>query len=110
MTVVKKVRNWRATAKELIDAYDGECNWIRLGTDLDALQRRHNSDEECLNEIVKIFLQRNLRSLVYGPPSWQRVIKALYVSDEIQLARQFRNYCEPLTGALVLCCTSVIPR
>ena len=105
MTVVKGVRNWRATAKRLLgNAYDkGDNMVISPGTDLDDLQRRHGSDEDCLREVVKIFLQGGGR---YGhPTSWRVVIGSLYQSDELHLARQYRSYCEPLTGVLVYVCT-----
>ena len=99
MAVVKGVRKWRAMARKLIYAYDREDDTIDSpGTDLDDLQQRHGSDEDCLKEIVKIFLQGDGW---YGSPSWRRVIGSLYRSDEFQLARQFRSYCEPVTGVLV---------
>ena len=109
MTVVKGVRNWRAIARELIDAYDetddAEDDIIVFGTDLDDLQRQHGSGENCLKEVVKIFLQKGGQ---YRPPSWRQVIGSLYKSDEIHLARQFQSYCEPLTGVLVHVCSTYV--
>ena len=101
MTVFKGVRNWRTTAKKLIRAYDDEDEYIDGGMNLSALQYRHYSDEDCLKEVVKRFLQGGGR---YGPPSWRQVIGSLYESDEIHLAHQFRSYCEPVTGVLVDVC------
>ena len=98
MLVVKGVRRWRTLAKHLVSGYDKDDDEYRGwygSTDLDALQREHGSDEDCLKAVVSKFLQGKGR---YRPASWRRVIWSLYEANEIQLADQIRSYGERLEG------------
>ena len=96
MSVVKGVRRWRTLAKHIVWAYD-TCKYMRLlpeSTDLDALQREHGSDEDCLKAVVSKFLQGEGQYRA----SWRGVIWSLYEANEIQLANQIRSYGERLEG------------
>ena len=99
LSVVKGVRNWRTLAKQLVMAYDkddDENKYYIGATDLDALQREHGSDEDCLKTVVRQFLQEGGGR--YRPASWRAVIWCLYKANEIQLANQIRSYGEQLEG------------
>ena len=99
LSVVKGVRNWRTLAKHLVKGYDKDDDgnrYYRGATDLDALQRKHGSDEDCLKTVVRKFLQG--RGGRYRQASWRAVIWCLYKSLEIQLADQIRSYGEQLEG------------
>ena len=96
MSVVKGVRRWQTLAKHLVRGYDkddDEYSWF--GTDLDTLQRKHVSDEDCLKAVVNKFL---IGEGQYRPASWRGVIWSLYEANEIQLADQIRTYGERLEG------------
>ena len=96
ISVVKEVRNWRTLAKHLVWCYDKDDDEDRqYGTDLDALQREHGSDENCLKTVVRKFLQDEGG---YSEESWRAVIWSLYNANEIQLADQIRRYGEQLEG------------
>ena len=101
LSVVKGVRNWRTLAKELVMAYDKDDYDDMLHfigkIDLDALQREHGSDEDCLKTVVRQFLQGKGR---YSQASWRAVIWSLYKANEIQLAEQIRS--EQLEGVCLL--------
>ena len=59
MSVVKGVRNWWTLAKHLVLGYNKDDDEYRRypgATDLDALQREHGSDENCLKTVVRQFL------------------------------------------------------
>ena len=89
-TVVKEVKHWRQLAKSLIHAYDQY---------LDALQRQHGSDEECLKAVIQVFLQGKGGRLDQQPISWRSVIWALYEADEVQLASSIqKSHAESLRG------------
>ena len=98
LSVVKGVRNWRTLAKHLVQGYDKDDDEYRGyidATDLDALQREHGSDEDCLKTVVRQFLQGEG---MYSPASWRAGIWSLYKANEIQLANQIRSYGEQLEG------------
>ena len=96
--------NWRGLGKELIgegrisivlhdsDDYDAR-------TDLDRIHDEHESDEARLRAVVEKFLTKSDRSW-RGPPTWRRVIWALYGVHEIDKAQQIRSYAEPLQSML----------
>ena len=96
MSVVKGVRNWRTLAKHLVRAYDKDDRRRYGATDLDALQREHGSDVDCLKTVVRQFLQG--KGGLYRQASWRAVIWSLYEANEIQLADQIRSYGEQLEG------------
>ena len=101
MSVVKGVRNWRTLAKHLV--YDKDDNKYRSyyhATDLDAFQREHGSDEDCLKAVVRQFLQGGRGRY---SQTWRAVIWYFYTANEIQLADQIRSYGEQLEG--VCLCT-----
>ena len=99
MTVVKRVRRWRTLAKHLVNSYDRDDGyWTRNSygsTDLDALQRQHGSDEDCLKVVVSRFLKGHSQ---YTQASWRALIWSLYKANEIHLADQIRSYGERLKG------------
>ena len=62
MSVVKGVERWRTLAKHLVLGYDKDDDENKddgyfYSTDLDALQRQHGSDEDCLKAVVSKFQQ-----------------------------------------------------
>ena len=97
MSVVKGVKRWRTLAKQLVEAYDDKDDDDKYGINLDNLQQQHHSDENCLKDIIEIFLKRN-GHYWYRSPSWRAVIWCLYKSDEIHLAEQIQSYGEQLEG------------
>ena len=100
MSVVKR---WRTLAKQLVDAYDkdGGAGWLG-DVDLDALQRQHGSDQDCLKDIMECFLVG--RGGRYEQPTWRAIIFSLYEANETQLADQFRSYAEPVKGESMYFC------
>ena len=105
MTVVKGVKRWRTLAKRLVWAYDkddGGLSWFGR-VNLDALQREHGSDQDCLQAIVKCFLEG--KGVLYKQPTWRAIIWSLYTSNETQLADQFWSYAEPVKGESMYFCT-----
>ena len=102
MSVVRGVRRWRTLAKRLVRAYDEQDTIHDGGVDLDALQRQHGSDQDCLQAIVKQFLEG--RGGHYRQPTWRAVIYSLYEAKESQLADQFRSYAEPVNGESMYFC------
>ena len=103
MSVVKGVRRWRTLAKHLVNGYDeddDEYKYYRHSTDLDALQREHGSDEDCLKTVVRKFLRGKGQ---YSAASWRGVIWCLYKALELQLADQILSYAEPLEGMCCVC-------
>ena len=107
MSVVKRVRRWRALAKHLIYAYntnDYENDYYGT-TDLDVLQRQHGSDEDCLKAVVSKFLQGKGQN---WPASWRGVIWSLYKANEIQLADQIQSYGEQLEGVCLCMYINII--
>ena len=99
MSVVKGVRNWRTLAKELVRIYDVWNKCYAGATDLNAPQREHGSDKNCLKTIVRRFLRGGGKYR----QTWRAVIWSLYKANEIQLADQIRSYGEQLEG--VFLCT-----
>ena len=101
-TVVREVKSWRKLAKELVYAYDqgndqhSYVKYLQNSTDLDALQRQHGSDKECLKFVIEKFLQG--KGGRYKQSSWRAVIWSLYKANEIQLASHIKSYGEPLQG------------
>ena len=97
------MKSWRKLAKQLIEAYDQDditsC-YYSDDEDLDALQRQHGSDEECLKAVIKKFLKG--RGSQYEKPSWRAVLQSLYNANEIQLASSIKNYAEPLQGMCIV--------
>ena len=102
MLVLEGVKRWRALAKQLLFAYDKEDTNHLGGVDLDALQRQHGSDEDCLKAIVKCSLEGRVRQ--YQQPTWRAIIYSLYSANEMQLAYQFRSYAEPVKGESIYFC------
>ena len=74
---------------------------IFTSTDLDALQRQHGSDEECLKAVIEKFLQG--QEFRYKRPSWRAVLLSLCNANEIQLASSIKSYAEPLQGVCIKC-------
>ena len=106
MAVVKRVRSWRTLAKRLIIAHSKDNEHVFYGsTDLDDLQRQHSSDEDCLKEVVELFLQGKGGRYSRHQSSWRCVLWCLLFVDEIQLAYQFKSYSEHLEGE---CLCSVV--
>ena len=70
-------------------------------TNLDRIRDTHDSDEARLREVVEEFLTGTGSLSWMGPPTWRRVIWALYCAEEIDKAQQIRSYAEPLQGMLV---------
>ena len=104
MSVVKGVRNWRTLAKHLVLGYDKDVDEDRqCDTDLDALQREHGSDEDCLKIVMNQFLLGEYRQV-----KWRAVIWSLYKANEIQLADQIRSYGEQLEGVCLCIYVNVI--
>ena len=103
MTVVKGVKRWRALAKQLVYAYDKDGGIYWSGSvDLDDLQHQHGSAQDCLEAIVKVFLQE--RGGQYEQPTWRAIIWSLYKANETELADQFRSYAEPVKGESMYLC------
>ena len=101
MTVVRSVRNWKTLAEQLVNTYDDSDDIIDLdGINLDDLQRRHSSDEDCLKEVVDTFLLRGGRYYQHRP-SWRSVLWCLVKANETQLALHFKSYSEQLEGTCV---------
>ena len=69
----------------------------------DVIQRQHDSDEDCLKEVVERFLRGE--SLRYNKPSWRVVIWCLYEVKEIQLAEQIKSYAEGVQGTVIMVLT-----
>ena len=108
ISVVKRVKNWRTLAKQLVRAYDKddcEDRGISGATDLDALQHECGSDEDCLKTVVSKFLQTGGH---YWLASWRAVIWSLYMANEIKLADQIQNYGELLKGMCLSMCTYTV--
>ena len=108
LPLLKVVKNWRRLAKQLIYAEDGLFEQLRISApptlppppgysrhDLDALQRRYGSDEECLKAVIEVFLQGKGQ---YEHPSWRVVLESLFNVNEFQLAANVKSYAEPLQG------------
>ena len=99
LSLLKGVKNWRRLAKQLINAYDDDDLFYDSDeenlNDLDVLQRRHGSDEECLKAVIEVFLQGKGR---YEKPSWRAVLLSLCNANEFQLATNIKSYGEPLQG------------
>ena len=105
MSVVKGVRKWRALAKHLVRGYDKDDDeYSPFGTDLDALQHEHGSNENSLKAVVSKFLQGES----WYSPAWRGVIWCLYEANEIQLADQIRSYAERLEGVCLCMYVDII--
>ena len=93
MAVVGNVRNWKTLAEQLVRTEDDLNQYV----DLDYLQHRHSSDEDCLKEVVDFFLLRG--GLYYRHrPSWRFVLWCLVLAREAQLALCFKEFSEQLEG------------
>jgi hypothetical protein len=112
LPLLKGVKSWRKLAKQLIYAYDKSDQrqpLISFGYsehDLDDLQHRQGSNENCLKTVIEIFLQGRGR---YKQPSWRVVLLSLYNAKELQLATSIKSYAEPLQGVctiIVVCGTN----
>ena len=112
LPLLKRVKSWRKLAKKLIQTYDqddyGDDTSLHVyysdDEDLDALQRQHGSDEECLKAVIEKFLKG--RGSQYKKPSWRTVLQSLYNANETRLASSIKNYAEPLQGVcnvVVMC-------
>ena len=99
MTVVRSVRNWKTLAEQLIHTDDDSYLYDNC-VDLDDLQRRHSSEEDCLKEVVDTFLRGNGRYNRHSL-SWKSVLWCLVMADETQLALHFKSYSEQLKGTCV---------
>ena len=103
-TLVKEVKSWRRLAKSLIRAYNQDAienstvTFIGGSTDLDALERQHSSDEECLKAVIEMFFEGKGSRLDQQPLSWRVIIWALYEANEVQLASNIKSHAEPLQG------------
>ena len=101
LPLLKRVKNWRGLAKKLIRAYDKDDKLPPIPRrghslhSLDALQRRHGSDEDCLKAVIEVFLQGKGQ---YEQPSWRAVLWSLCNANEFQLAVNIKSYAEPLQG------------
>ena len=91
LNVVKNVQDWRPLCEAM------------LGYEPDEIQRQHDSDEDCLKEVVECFLQDG--TFQYNKPSWRVVIWSLYKAKEIQLAEQIRSYAEGVQGTVIMVLT-----
>ena len=74
-----------------------------LGYGLDG---QHDSDEDCLKDVVERFLRGE--SILYKKPSWRAVIWCLYEAKEIQLAEQIRSYAEAVQGTVIMVLTMYV--
>jgi hypothetical protein len=109
LPLLKGVKSWRKLAKKLVYAYDEEVEkddeWmspVPTGVsqhNLDDLQHRHVTDEDCLKTVIDIFLQGRGR---YKQPSWGAVLQSLYNATELQLATSIKSYAEPLQGVCII--------
>ena len=105
MSVVKGVKRWRTLAKQLVWAYDKDDERVRGvhgAVDLDALQRQHGSDQNCIIAVLERFLEGGAGW--YQQPTWRAIIFSLYKANETQLADQFRSYAEPVKGESMYFC------
>ena len=105
LPLLKGVKSWRKLAKKLLYAYDEEggrqIRFVPVGYswhNLDDLQRRRGSDEDCLKAVIEIFLQGRGR---YKHPSWGAVLQSLYNINELQLAACIKSYAVPLQGVCI---------
>ena len=108
LNVVKNVQDWRPLCSVML-------GYAKLGE----IQRQHDSDEDCLKDVVERFLrgestiykkevvERFLQggSVLYKKPSWRAVIWCLYEAKEIQLAEQIRSYAEGVQGTVIMVLT-----
>ena len=98
MTVVRSVRNWKTFAKQLVNTEDDDDLYDHY-VDLDNLQHRYSSDEDCLKTVVDNLLRGD------GPYtahlSWRFVLWCLVKANETQLALHFKSYSEQLEGKCV---------
>ena len=44
---------------------------------MESIQTKNSSDPGCLTSVVKEWLKRNYNEKKFGPPTWQRLVKAL---------------------------------
>ena len=101
LPLLKGVKSWRELANGLIYTHDDSAKYRIAGsTNLDALQRQHGSDEECLKAVIEKFLQG--KRGWYKQPSWRAVCWSLYSTNEIQLASSIKSYAEPVQGVCIM--------
>ena len=75
--------------------YDGSDGQKKL----DAIQRQHVSDEDCLKALVEAFLLREGKP--HLQPSWRRLIHVLHKAGESHLAEKIKTNAEPHQGEWV---------
>ena len=92
LNAVKNVQDWRPLCEAAMFDYVP-----------DEIQSQHDSDEDCLKDLVERFLRDE--SLLYKKPSWRVVIWCLYEAKEIQLAEQIRSYAEGVQGTVIMVLT-----
>ena len=90
LNVVKNVQDWRPL-----------CEAMLFRSIPDVIQRQHDSDEDCLKDVVERFL----RGESFENTSWREVIWSLYEAKEIQLAEQIRSYAEGVQGTVIMVLT-----
>ena len=93
LNVVKNVQDWRPL-----------CRAMLVWPKPDEIQRHHDSDEDCLKDVVERFL-RGEGFILCMKPSWRAVIWCLYKANEIQLAEQIRSYAEAVQGTVIMVLT-----
>jgi hypothetical protein len=105
LPLLKGVKSWKKLAKRLIYTYN-KSDKVRVipspgyfEHNLDDLQHRHGSDEDCLKTVIDIFLQGRGQ---HKQPSWGAVLWSLYNTNELQLATSIKSYAEPLQGVCAL--------
>ena len=86
--------SWRKLAKQLMDWDDYDSDDRKK---LDAIKRRHTSDDARLKAVVEAFL------LGEGPyqPSWRMLIHRLYKAGETSVAERIKTNAEPQQGEWV---------
>ena len=99
------MKSWRKLARQLIYAYDKDGGFLFLlppgcsRHNLDDLQRRCGTNEDCLKSVIEIFLQGRGR---YKQPSWRAVLWSLRNASELQIAASIKSYAEPLKGVCTI--------
>ena len=100
LPLLKGVKSWRKLARQLLYTYDKETRrrfhkYEFPLHNLDNLQLKWGTDEDCLKAVIEIFLQERGR---YRQPSWRAVVRSLYNAEELQLAASIKSYAELLQG------------
>ena len=100
--VLKAVKgvNWRRLGEELIGEELEGLGVDDAYTNLDRIRDTHDSDEARLRAVVEEFLTGTDGISWRCPPTWRKVIWALYCAEDINKAQHFRSYAAPLQGML----------